>query len=141
MRWDVTSGTSASLLTFLLYLNDDFGGGETAFFPEASGAASPQPEDSVACATTTKNYAPWQASLSRRATKAMAVPSRVPVHPVQGSVLVFPQTCELGNGGVGEENLFANSKSPLHEGSIVRELPGGGGRPKYVMRSDVLYYF
>lgn len=55
---------------------------------------------------------------------------------------MFPQTCELGDGcSAVDGKLFANSESPLHEGSIVKELPGGGGRPKYVMRSDVLYYY
>jgi hypothetical protein len=36
--WDA-HGDRASLLTFLLYLNDDFGGGETTFFPESSEEA------------------------------------------------------------------------------------------------------
>ena len=63
--------------------------------------------------------------------------ARVPVRPKQGSVLVFPQTCSLGSDGV------LNPKSPYHEGSVVTKLPPGDergeGRPKYIMRSDVLF--
>jgi hypothetical protein len=38
LRWDAFGGSRASLLSFLLYLNDDFDGGETTFFPPAGGA-------------------------------------------------------------------------------------------------------
>jgi len=50
------------------------------------------------------------------------------VRPVAGSCLVFPQ-------GVGEEAVeYARQHWPLHEGSPVKS-----GRPKYVVRSDVLF--
>jgi hypothetical protein len=50
------------------------------------------------------------------------------VRPVAGSCLVFPQ-------GVGEEAVdYARNHWPLHEGSPVLS-----GRPKYVIRSDVLF--
>lgn len=81
-----------SRLTVLMYLNDDFVGGETNFF-------SPQNMQPIAS-----------------------------VRPVAGSVLLFPQ-------GVGEEAVeYARSNWPLHEGSAVTS-----GRPKYVIRSDVLF--
>ena len=45
-----------------------------------------------------------------------------------GSCLLFPQ-------GVGEEAVeYAREHWPLHEGSPIR-----AGRPKYVIRSDVLF--
>ena len=82
-----------SRLTVLMYLNDDFVGGETKFY-------SPQNND--------KHIAS--------------------VRPVAGSVLLFPQ-------GVGEDAVeYARANWPLHEGSPVLS-----GRPKYVIRSDVLF--
>lgn len=112
MRWDNFDGERNSLLTFLLYLNDDFDGGETTFLPDLTDLTATQVKDQGAG-------------------------RRVPVRPRQGSILVFPQTFSLGGDGV------MNPNSPFHEGSVVRKLhPGderGEGRPKYVMRSDVLY--
>ena len=108
--WDA-DGERLSLLTFLLYLNDDFDGGETTFFLEDG--------------------------------------RQVAVKPVQGSVLVFPQTAKRDESDAELER--ANANSPLHEGSRTRPKAGLGdgktrtrsqrslGRPKYAMRSDVLY--
>ena len=51
------------------------------------------------------------------------------VKPKAGSILLFPQA-------VGEEAVdFARLNWPLHEGSPVT----GGTRPKYVIRSDILF--
>ncbi len=51
------------------------------------------------------------------------------VKPKAGSILMFPQA-------VGEEAVeYARKHWPLHEGSPVTE----GSRPKYVIRSDVLF--
>lgn len=98
-HWD-TDGEQFSLFTFLLYLNDDFEGGETNFFFD---------QDKV-----------------------------VGVRPVQGSVLVFPQTARFDNSDA--ERKRANTASPLHEGSRVRpRRHPKKSRPKYVMRSDILY--
>lgn len=132
MRWDASGGASASLLTFLLYLNDDFEGGETTFFPEA--AAPPPPEDPAARRARRAAGLPLP---PEHCAAAAAAARCVAVRPVQGSVLVFPQTFKLGGG----DDARANRDSPLHEGSLVRALPSGGGRPKYIMRSDVLYFF
>jgi predicted O-methyltransferase YrrM len=95
--WDDSkayAGTEiVSRLTLLIYLNDDFVGGETKFY---------QPGSAVMIAA---------------------------VKPIAGSCLVFPQ-------GVGPEAVdYARQHWPLHEGSPVIS----GNRPKYVIRSDVLF--
>jgi predicted O-methyltransferase YrrM len=91
-----------SRLTVLMYLNDDFVGGETKFFPSQS--------------------------LQRDDEHAMFSSPIASVRPIAGSVLLFPQ-------GVGEDAVeYARANWPLHEGSPVRS-----GRPKYVIRSDVLF--
>jgi len=88
-----------SRLTVLIYLNDDFVGGETNFF------------------------APLNKQRNDTALQPIAS-----VRPAQGSVLCFPQ-------GVGEDAVeYARMYWPLHEGSQVMS-----GRPKYVIRSDVLF--
>jgi hypothetical protein len=93
LLWDISTGTIVSGLTLLIYLNDDFVGGETNF------------------------YAPQQGEILAS------------VRPEAGSCLVFPQA-------VGEEELgYARLHWPLHEGSPVRS----GLRPKYVIRSDVMF--
>ena len=91
-----------SRLTVLMYLNDDFVGGETKFFP-------PQ-------------------IMLRDDENQMYSSHIASVKPVAGSVLLFPQ-------GVGEDAVeYARANWPLHEGS-----PVVSGRPKYVIRSDVLF--
>ena len=100
MNWD-HDGDRQSLFTFLLYLNDDFDGGETVLLHPASA--------------------------SDESTK---------VQPRQGSVLVFPQTAKLDSST--EELHRANQISPLHAGNKVRRR-SSGSRPKYVLRSDVLF--
>lgn len=90
--WDASRGTVVSRLTLLMYLNDDFVGGETNFFG--------RDEELIAS-----------------------------VRPEAGSCLMFPQA-------VGEDALdYARLHWPLHEGSPVLS----GKRPKYVIRSDVLF--
>jgi predicted O-methyltransferase YrrM len=85
-------------LTVLMYLNNDFVGGETKFYQplgETNG------EFRLICA----------------------------VRPMAGSILVFPQA-------VGEDAVeHARVHWPLHEGSPVQS----GKRPKYVVRSDILF--
>ena len=91
-----------SRLTVLMYLNDDFLGGETKFYaPQNTESVDEQPIFSSPMAA---------------------------VRPLAGSVLLFPQA-------VGEEATeYARSNWPLHEGSPVLS-----GRPKYVIRSDVIF--
>mmetsp|Transcript_25982 Transcript_25982/g.55640 ORF Transcript_25982/g.55640 Transcript_25982/m.55640 type:complete len:683 (+) Transcript_25982:126-2174(+) len=107
--WDDSSSLKSdedeeivSRLTVLMYLNDDFIGGETKFFaPEYLQGEQQEPSFSSSIAS---------------------------VRPVAGSVLLFPQ-------GVGEDAVeYARNYWPLHEGSPVLS-----GRPKYVIRSDVLF--
>jgi hypothetical protein len=89
-----------SRLTVLMYLNDDFVGGETKFY---------SPEE----------FQNQQQPLSYPIAS---------VRPVTGSMLLFPQ-------GVGEDAVeYARKFWPTHEGSSVQS-----GRPKYVIRSDVLF--
>ena len=75
---------------------------------------------------STNFYQPMNQSTEKE--KATVPPLIASVHPVAGSCLVFPQ-------GVGEEAVeFARQHWPLHEGSPVLS-----GRPKYVIRSDILF--
>ena len=101
LLWDSTAEDGediVSRLTVLMYLNDDFVGGETNF------------------------YEPQQSSHGRDPRLIASV------RPVAGSCLLFPQ-------GVGEDVVdYARKHWPLHEGSPVQS-----GRPKYVIRSDVLF--
>jgi predicted O-methyltransferase YrrM len=94
-----------SRLTVLLYLNDDFVGGQTKFY-------TPQ------CQVNEHEGSSIIAS----------------VQPTVGAILVFPQS-------VGEESTdFARLNWPLHEGSPVHLRPNNlPTRPKYVIRSDVLF--
>lgn len=90
--WDASDGTVVSRLTLLIYLNDDFVGGETNFFSQNG--------ETIAS-----------------------------IRPEAGSCLIFPQA-------VGEDALdYARLRWPLHEGSTVIS----GNRPKYVIRSDILF--
>jgi 2OG-Fe(II) oxygenase superfamily len=95
MLWDCY-GDRSSMLTFLLYLTDEFEGGETTFLQKDG--------------------------------------TRTPVKPIAGSALCFWQTCSLG------DDSDASELAHLHEGSVVRARASGQKtRPKYVIRSDVLY--
>jgi predicted O-methyltransferase YrrM len=99
-----------SRLTVLFYLNDDFEGGHTNFFEPV--------------ARTRRRRGP-------STDKDPALSLIASVRPVAGSCLVFPQ-------GVGEAAVVhAREHWPLHEGSPV--AAGGSARPKYVVRSDVLF--
>uniref|UniRef100_A0A7S2W6I3 Fe2OG dioxygenase domain-containing protein n=1 Tax=Rhizochromulina marina TaxID=1034831 RepID=A0A7S2W6I3_9STRA len=128
LRFDAFAGDRTSQLSFLLYLNDDFAGGETTFFPPPESGAV----------------------------------TNVCVCPRQGAVLCFPQTLHLDTGAHGKGGGCSDGISaPLHEGSPVRRGRAAGAqdpkpkvagkvavshqaaarsRPKYVMRSDVLYF-
>lgn len=66
--WDLTDGQQSSVFTFLLYLTDEFGGGETTFFP-------------------------YDAENQR----STAVLEEVRVKPRAGSVLCFYQTLRMGS--------------------------------------------
>ena len=100
--WDAThqyDGDIVARLTVLMYLNDDFVGGETKFY---------------------------QPSINSSSVDHEVIAS---VRPKTGSILVFPQA-------VGEDAVkYARQHWPLHEGSPVVS----GTRPKYVIRSDVLF--
>jgi hypothetical protein len=100
--WDATHQYDDDIvarLTILIYLNDDFVGGDTKFY---------------------------QPLINSSSTDHEVIAS---VRPKAGSILVFPQA-------VGEDAVqFARQHWPLHEGSPVVS----GTRPKYVIRSDILF--
>jgi len=97
--WRFNAGDRVSQLSLLLYLNDDFEGGETTFF-DGQGAET------------------------------------CPVEPVAGDALCFFQNFRLGR-----DEKFDAALAHFHEGSPVKARLGGGTRPKYAIRTDVLYYF
>jgi len=130
--WDVTNGKMASVFTFLLYLTEEFDGGHTTFFQNQEKTNE----------TSTATVGAVTAS----------------VKPLSGSVLVFPQTCRtepLSDADGESAGLFTADEeefgfpirtitdqlwmAPMHEGSPVKAKKGG--RPKYVVRSDIMYSF
>jgi predicted O-methyltransferase YrrM len=108
-NYNSTANKIASRLTVLLYLNDDFEGGETKFY-------QPPAEK-------------WKSYDDVDYGEAQPPPSVIAsVRPVTGSCLVFPQ-------GVGRAAVdYARKYWPLHEGAPVMS-----GSPKYVIRSDILF--
>ena len=116
LLWDISDGKMVSRLTVLFYLNDDFVGGETKFY---------QPLSQIAAGNLVKKVKTTDGSMG----SMKEPPVIASVRPVAGSCLVFPQ-------GVGEDAVdYARQNWPLHEGSPVIS-----GQPKYVIRSDILFY-
>ena len=124
--WDVREGKEESVMTFLLYLNEEFEGGHTIFYE--SGRQE------------------WGADYATVGNVAATV------KPITGSVLVFAQTCraeavDTTTKFTEDEEMYGlrilNDKvewiAPMHEGSPV--LSKQGGQPKYVVRSDVMYAY
>ena len=120
LHWDAShqyrsssSGSSSevvSRLTVLIYLNDDFNGGHTKFY---------EPE--------IERQRRWGDDGGDDGGGVVIAS----VRPRAGSMLVFPQA-------VTEEAVErAREIWPLHEGSPVAS--SGSGRPKYVIRTDVLF--
>jgi len=107
-----------SRLTVLIYLNDDFNGGHTKFYePEIERQRRWGDDDRVR-----------EKDGGDDGGGGVVIAS---VRPRAGSMLVFPQA-------VTEEAVErAREIWPLHEGSPV--LSSGSGRPKYVIRTDVLF--
>ena len=104
------TGNTRSYLTFLIYLNDNFEGGETKFYyPVTTTSTSTNKDDNNDTSTSAK-------PASETKTKTSLVARGV--IPKRGSVLIFPQ---------------GNTASLLHEGSAVTK------GIKYVIRTDVLY--
>jgi hypothetical protein len=119
--WDITDKSSThvveerdrqvvSRLTVLMYLSDNFAGGETTFFqPLLLEGSSEKVEEGKSLSVLTA------------------------VKPRQGSCLIFPQV-------VGEEaSLLARQYWPLHEGSALSAKVGEASAPKYVIRSDLIF--
>eukprot|EP00282_Hemiselmis_andersenii_P019654 CAMPEP_0172021980 /NCGR_PEP_ID=MMETSP1041-20130122/14014_1 /TAXON_ID=464988 /ORGANISM="Hemiselmis andersenii, Strain CCMP439" /LENGTH=329 /DNA_ID=CAMNT_0012677367 /DNA_START=58 /DNA_END=1047 /DNA_ORIENTATION=- len=98
MLWDDCDGTSTSVLTFLLYLTDDFEGGCTVFHPG-----------------------------TRELGGSTGVKQPVAVRPVKGSVLCFYQTQRLGSDDEDNSFELAplHEGSVLTRKEGVEE--GGGG--------------
>lgn len=124
--WDLKEGKEASVLTFLLYLTQEFEGGHTTFFQSGR-----------------QDFGEELATVGDVAAT---------VKPMTGSVLVFAQTCrteavdqttkftpEEELYGVSIRNADSSWIAPMHEGSPVKSK--AGGQPKYVVRSDVMYAF
>ena len=104
LLWDASGDEKGivSRLTVLMYLNDDFVGGETKFYQPLV-----------------------QMNRDGAATKPEVIAS---IRPITGSMLVFPQAVTE----VAVE--YARKHWPVHEGAPVKS-----GRPKYVIRSDILF--
>jgi len=131
------TGTTRSYLTFLVYLNDDFEGGETKFyFPEATeddktNTNHHRHHDGIGLDNNNNNNkerndhrvdnktTSYSSSSSNNKNKKQPI-SLVArgIIPRRGSVLIFPQ---------------GNTASLLHEGSAVTR------GTKYVVRTDVIY--
>ncbi|CAD7930689.1 unnamed protein product [Amoebophrya sp. A25] len=117
---DLYDGAQHSMLTFLLYLNDDCEGGETTFYYAKDDAFRHLSEklwakDPTATTGTTSSSTPSASTTSSGQVDLC----RVSVRPKKGAALVFWH---------GQHPL-----SPLHEGSKVQN------GSKYVIRTDVLY--
>ena len=102
-----------SAYSILLYLNDDFEGGHTTFFPVPVAAVGSAQEPPI--------------KRSRRGNTPVDVPvsgnaMRVEVIPSAGDALVFPHGKQPGC-----------YPDPLHEGSVVTQ-----GR-KTIIRTDIVY--
>ena len=111
-----------SRLTVLMYLNDDFVGGETNFYRPVA-ANDDYDFGSVASNSNNNN------NNNNNNNKNLPPKLIASVRPRTGSVLIFPQA-------VGEQAVeYARRHWPLHEGSPVER----GNRPKYVIRSDLLF--
>ena len=114
---DVHSQDEKTLLTFILYLNDDFnlvGNGDSN--DDGEGGAEPARSDGGATV-----FYPESRKEDPRTGRAVRHNSaEVPVIPRTGSCVVFFQTGEL---------------SPLHEGRPHT----AEGKWKYILRSDVSY--
>ena len=117
-----------SRLTVLIYLNEDFIGGETKFYPplieQQQQRELIQNQNRNVCNANNKNN-------FAAATAAVAGVSPIAaVKPRTGSVLIFPQ-------GVGEDAVeYARHYWPTHEGSKVLAC---SSQSKYVIRSDILF--
>jgi len=111
--YDATAGQATreySRFTFLVYLNDEFEGGETTYFvPSVDPRTAASPESDSA-AKETLDGAPVPAYPHLQAH---------PIRPVQGSIVVFPHGDTAG--------------SLVHEGTGV--IKGA----KYIIRTDVVY--
>ncbi|OEU20161.1 hypothetical protein FRACYDRAFT_236230 [Fragilariopsis cylindrus CCMP1102] len=111
------TGNTRSYLTFLIYLNDNFEGGETKFYYPVTTTTTTTTTTSTTTSNkdnNTDNDTPATATATKTQTSLVARG----VIPKRGSVLVFPQ---------------GNTASLLHEGSAVTK------GIKYVIRTDVLY--
>lgn len=107
---DAFNGDRRSRYTFLIYLNDGFEGGGTAFYLPAKGDGKKKDGGGTGGGV----------GIGGIGCKSDDGFETVVVKPSCGSVLCFPQ---------------GNTASLLHEGSRVT-----GGGVKYVVRTDLLYH-
>ena len=124
LLWDASHQYSqerevVSRLTVLIYLNEDFSGGHTKFY-------SPSCELDR---SSEWNYATESNENCKESSEHFEDNIIASIQPKTGSILVFPQA-------ISEEAVErARYIWPLHEGSPVTS----GARPKYVIRTDVLF--
>eukprot|EP00956_Cyclotella_meneghiniana_P024055 scaffold47962_cov36-Cyclotella_meneghiniana.AAC.2 len=124
LLWDASHQYSqerevVSRLTVLIYLNEDFSGGHTKF-------CSPRCELDR---SSEWNYATESNENAKESSQHFEDNIIASIQPKTGSILVFPQA-------ISEEAVErARYIWPLHEGSPVTS----GARPKYVIRTDVLF--
>jgi hypothetical protein len=123
LHWDASHQYSqnsevVSRLTVLIYLNEDFSGGHTKFYTprcESDRASDWNGDKAANDGVDRDGYFEDKVIAS--------------IQPRAGNILVFPQA-------VSEEAVErARYLWPLHEGSPVIS----GRRPKYVIRTDVLF--
>ena len=130
-QWAWSAGDRISHLSVLLYLTDDFDGGETLLHLEGEELS----EEAASSSNTTTR------SSRRRCSSSSNSSMRVAVTPITGSALCFGQSFKLGRTGVSH-----SADALLHEGMPLGPLDGMATRPlfmkppaKYVLRTDVQY--
>jgi len=125
---DVHDGEQRSRFTFLIYLNDMFEGGGTTFYlpckdnddDDGGGGSGSGSGSGGGFGDKKKKKRKTSPDGGGKGKKRGGGFETVVVKPRRGAALCFPQ---------------GNTASLLHEGSRVT----GGGVPKYVVRTDVLY--
>lgn len=115
LEWDISNGRISSRLTLLLYLNDDFEGGETVFYPPAAAAAA--------------------ATGPSSSTTALAA-----IRPQAGAALIFPQAVGQDAVDYARQHWPLHEGSPvLPLQQRQQQEQHQKSSPKYVIRSDIMF--
>ena len=129
-----------SFLTMIIYLNDDFQGGETAFWLQKDTTTD------SACVPVETEKKPYP-SPSSTSTETAPEPLVVKVAPRQGSALLFwhgeHHLSPLHSGEAVHPHVSSSDDSSLKEtqtsSSSIDTGIGIGG--KYVLRTDIMYSY